>query len=65
MLTVILVCLACSGYFYVEATKAGLSAKQWAIVGLLMGPIVWPMFSIRRHVRMRKDCGFNNAYLRA
>ena len=65
MLTVILVCLASSCYFFVEATKAGLSAKQWALVGLLMGPLVWPMFSIRRHVRMRKDCGFNNAYMQA
>lgn len=65
MLTIIFVCLLSCVYFYVEATKSGLSAKYWAVGGLLIGPLLFPMFSIHRHIRLRKDCGFNNTYLRA
>ncbi|MDC8831575.1 hypothetical protein [Alteromonas gilva] len=65
MLTIFLICLASSCYYYVEAIKSGLSAKQWAVVGLIFGPLVWPMFTISRHMRFRRDCGFNNAYLQA
>lgn len=65
MLTIILVSVLSGVFFYVESLKAGLSAKRWAAAGCVLGPLLLPMFTISRHVRMRRDTGFNNVELRA
>ncbi len=65
MLTLMLVSVLSSLFFYIESLKSGLAAKRWALAGFILGPLLLPMFTISRHVRMRRDTGFNNAVLRA
>ena len=65
MLSVALVCMIFSVYFYVEAVKWGMNARRWAAAGLLLGPIVLPMFSISRHIHWRSAIGYNNLFIAA
>ena len=65
MLTIVLLSVLSGVYFYIESLKAGLAEKRWALAGVILGPLLFPMFTISRHVRMRRDTGFNNAVLRA
>ncbi len=55
----------CCMFFFVEAIKWAMPAKRWAMIGLLMGPMVLPLFSIARHIQWRKAVGFNNLYIAA
>ncbi|WP_199608833.1 hypothetical protein [Flocculibacter collagenilyticus] len=65
MLFVVLALLLSSLYFYVQAFKSGLCQKKWAIAGLVFGPILLPMFSIKKQVHFRKSVGFGAVLLRA
>ncbi len=65
MLTLVVLSIISGVWFYVEAIKSGLNPKSWGLAGLAMGPAVLPLFAISRHVRLRKDMGFNNLYFRA
>ncbi len=62
---VVLLFIASSVFFYVEAFKVGLSTTKWAIAGLILGPLALPMFSISAHVAWRRDVGFGNLYIGA
>lgn len=65
MLVLALLSLMSCVFFYVEAMKSGLNAKVWAFAGLMLGPVVLPLFTIHRHVAWRRAVGFNNLYLAA
>ncbi len=65
MIALLVLSVVSSLFFYVEAFKSGMKAKSWALAGFFIGPFLIPMFTISRHVAMRKSTGFNNLYLRA
>ncbi|OJF67521.1 hypothetical protein BK026_01185 [Alteromonas sp. V450] len=65
MLSLMLLSVFSSLYFYVESFKWGMNAKKWAIAGFVLGPILLPMFSISRHIHWRNAVGFNNLYFTA
>ncbi|BCO22320.1 hypothetical protein LHL20_06710 [Alteromonas sp. McT4-15] len=65
MISLVVLSAICSVYFYVEAFKWGMHAKKWALGGLILGPILLPMFSISRHIHWRNAVGFNNLYIAA
>jgi len=65
VLSLVLVCMIFSAYFYVEAFKWGMNARRWAAAGLLLGPVVLPMFSISRHIHWRNAVGYNNLFIAA
>ncbi len=65
MIALLVLSVVSSLFFYVEAFKSGMKAKLWALAGFFIGPFLMPMFTISRHVAMRKATGFNNLYLRA
>ncbi len=52
-------------YYYVEAFKSGLSPKQWAFIGLCLGPFALPMLGISKHVAWRRSVGFGSVRLSA
>ncbi|MDP2536968.1 hypothetical protein [Alteromonas stellipolaris] len=52
-------------FFYVEAVKWGMNAKYWAMVALVLGPLVFPLFGIARHIHWRRAVGFNNLMVEA
>ncbi|MBF7073263.1 hypothetical protein ISG33_07630 [Glaciecola sp. MH2013] len=57
--------LVSSLYFYVEAVKNAMGKKRWLVGGMLMGPMLIPMFSISKKVHHRKTVGFNSCYLQS
>ncbi|TRY31112.1 hypothetical protein FM019_14010 [Aliiglaciecola sp. M165] len=65
MLLAFIVSVLFSFYYYVESYRSALPAKKWALVGLLFGPFVLPMFSISQHMALRHARGFQNTYLNA
>ena len=56
--------LASSLYYYVEAVKNAMGKKRWLLGGMIMGPMLLPMFAISKRVQLRKTIGFNSCYLR-
>ncbi|PHS55399.1 MAG: hypothetical protein COB03_09595 [Alteromonas sp.] len=60
MFVLISISLLSSAFFYVEAVKWGMNAKYWAVLALVIGPFVFPMFGIARHIHWRRAVGFNN-----
>ncbi|NDV91125.1 hypothetical protein GTH32_07995 [Alteromonas sp. 345S023] len=60
MLGLIVLSVLSSIFFYVEAVKWGMNAKCWGAAALVLGPLLYPMFSIARHVQWRRSVGFNN-----
>lgn len=63
-LAVVISFLASSIYYYVEAVKNAMGKKRWLVGGMIMGPMLLPMFNISKTVQRRKAAGFNNCYLR-
>jgi hypothetical protein len=56
--------LASSLYFYVEAIKNAMGKKRWMVGGMLMGPMLLPMFRISKTVHYRKQTGYDMCYLK-
>ncbi|WP_102796262.1 hypothetical protein [Bowmanella denitrificans] len=65
MLLAILVSLLSAWFYYVEAFRNGLSAKHWGVAGLLFGPLLLPLFSVKKQMALRKARGFGSVYIRA
>ena len=65
LIFVVFLSVAFALYFYVEAFRSGLQPKMWAVAGFLLGPAIFPMFSISQHVALRKAQGFGNEFLKA
>ncbi|PKH00386.1 hypothetical protein CXF95_02240 [Paraglaciecola sp. MB-3u-78] len=51
--------------YYVQSFKTGLSAKRWALAGLLFGPTIYPLFKSRQRIKLLKARGFGNTLFRA
>ncbi|MDO6567079.1 hypothetical protein Q4561_08405 [Alteromonas sp. 1_MG-2023] len=60
MLFLILISVLSASFFYVESVKWGMNPKYWAMVALMIGPFVLPLFGIARHIHWRRAVGFNN-----
>ncbi|WP_411695411.1 hypothetical protein [Glaciecola sp.] len=56
--------LVSSLYYYVEAVKNAMGKKRWLVGGMIMGPMLLPMFNISKTVQRRKATGFDSCYLR-
>ena len=63
-LLIVISFLASSFYYYVEAIKNAMGRKRWLVGGMLMGPMLLPMFTISKQVQRRNVSGFNSCYLR-
>lgn len=46
--------------YYVQAFKTGLTAKKWALAGLLFGPVIYPFFRSRQRIKLVRDRGQGN-----
>ncbi|MDC1255965.1 hypothetical protein N8Z89_00190 [bacterium] len=65
LLLVVLIALVCSSFFYCQALKSGLGRKRWAFAGFMFGPFVWPMFCMKKRMKVVGLFGFNCLILRA
>lgn len=54
-----------SVFFYCQAMSNGLGAKRWATAGLVFGPLVWPMFCMKKRVKTYQRFGFDCLFFSA
>jgi len=52
--------ILCSGLYYVQAYKSGLRAKNWAAAGLVLGPMVLPLFKAQQRMALLKSRGLQS-----
>lgn len=52
MLFFILLAVISAAFYYIQAWQHALGPRRWALMGLLFGPFILPMF--RTHQRMRR-----------
>jgi len=44
-------------FFYLQAWKHAMSPKRWGLMGLLMGPFLYPMFRTHKRLKLLKAVG--------
>lgn len=59
------VSLFCAFFFYVDALKGGLTPRQWALGGLVFGPVLWPLLQLKKQLWMHQVCGYGGVAFRA
>jgi hypothetical protein len=47
--------------YYVQSFKTGLTAKKWAVAGLVFGPFIYPLFKSRQRVKLLRSRGLQSA----
>lgn len=57
----VLACLAVlSGlFFYCQALMSGLGRRRWAFAGVVFGPLLWPMFCMKKRMKHYQSFGLN------
>ena len=56
-LLILLSAVLFSTFFYYQATISGLGRKRWAFAGMLFGPFIWPMFQMKKRVKLYRVAG--------
>ena len=46
--------LCFSIYLAIEAMKAGMCGRKWFFAAMCLGPIIWPMFNVKKQMYFRK-----------
>ena len=64
-MAVFAIALYFGGYFYVEASKAGMKKEFWALAGLVAGPVLMPLFTFHRYIQMKREAGLENIWMAA
>lgn len=54
VLLVICIALISAWYFGLAAFTAGLSVTYWALLGFVLGPLAYPLFTTHSHLALRK-----------
>ncbi|WP_286271809.1 hypothetical protein [Thalassotalea hakodatensis] len=52
-------------FFYCQAFTSGLGRRRWAFAGFVFGPFVWPMFCMKKRMKVNSLFGWNALILRA
>lgn len=65
MLLFILLTIVFAGFYYIQAWQYGLGPKRWAVLGLLFGPLLLPMFRTHKRMRILKAKGPEGISFRA
>ncbi len=64
MLLVVLILLAgpfFASFFYCQSLCSGLPRKRWAIGGFFFGPLLWPLFSMKKRMLAHQYYALINA----
>ena len=65
MLYIALISIVFAVFFYCQAFQSGMGRKRWATAGLLLGPLVWPMFRMEKRMKTFKRFGRGYSMLNA
>ncbi|GAA0821545.1 hypothetical protein KO495_14580 [Colwellia sp. D2M02] len=52
-----------SGFYYYHSLCAGMPRKRWAIGGFILGPVLWPMFSMKKRMVLNHYYSVAGGYL--
>jgi len=67
LLVLLVVCLSvlCGVFFYCQALVMGFGRKRWTMAGIVFGPLVWPMFAMKKRMQVNRLFGFEQLIFRA
>ena len=65
MLLVVCLSVSCGVFFYCQALVTGFGCKRWTMAGILFGPLVWPMFVMKKRMRLNSLFGFEQLIFKA
>ena len=65
LLLLCLVSFFCALFFYCQALKSGLGLKRWTFAGMIFGPFIWPMFCMKKRMKINRMFGLNDLIFRA
>ena len=65
LLLMLLVSVVCGVFFYCQALVSGMGRKRWTMAGIVFGPLVWPMFAMKKRMRLNRLFGFEQLIFRA
>jgi len=67
LLVVLVVCFSvlCGVFFYCQALISGFGRKRWTMAGVVFGPLVWPMFAMKKRMQLNRLFGFEQIIFRA
>jgi hypothetical protein len=54
-----------AAFFYCQALMGGLGLKRWAFAGFMFGPLIWPMFSMKKRMKVARQFGFSALIIKA
>ncbi len=59
LLVLFVVCVSaiCGMFFYCQALITGFGCKRWTIAGLVFGPLIWPMFAMKKRMKLNRLFG--------
>jgi hypothetical protein len=52
-------------FFYIQALITGFGRKRWTVAGLIFGPLIWPMFMMKKRMKLNQLLGVNHLIFRA
>ena len=67
LIVLLAVCFSvlCGVFFYCQALVTGFGCKRWTVAGLLFGPLIWPMFAMKKRMQLNRLFGFEQLTFRA
>ncbi|MDX2366888.1 MAG: hypothetical protein QNK36_00495 [Colwellia sp.] len=67
LLVLLLVCFSVINgvFFYCQALVIGFGCKRWTVAGLLFGPLIWPMFAMKKRMQLNRLFGFEQLIFKA
>ncbi len=57
--------MLCGMFFYCQAVMTGFGRKRWTMAGIVFGPLVWPMFMMKKRMQLNRLFGFEQLIFRA
>jgi len=64
VLLAIMIGLLSGGFFYIQAMKNGMPARRWGLLGMLLGPFIYPLFLVNSRLHWRRVLGRRYGILR-
>jgi len=52
-------------FFYCHALIAGFALKRWVMAGIIFGPLIWPMFAMKKRMHLNSLFGFKQLIFKA
>jgi hypothetical protein len=67
LLVLLVICLSVlfGVFFYCQALITGFGCKRWTVAGIFFGPLIWPIFAMKKRMQLNRLFGFEQLIFRA